>query len=263
MKNSTATFQKAKQNGKKITMLTCYDCAMAQVMDAAGINGLLVGDSLGNVVLGYKNTLPVTMDEMVHHAKAVVRGTADALVVVDMPFMSYQVSVADAVANAGRLIKETGAGAVKLEGGAAVCPQIAAITAADIPVMGHLGFTPQSIHAFGGYKVQGRDETAAQKILDDALAVAEAGAFALVLEMLPAALARRVTEAVPIPTIGIGAGNDCDGQILVCHDMLGLYPAAPAFVKKYADLGEAMRAAFAAYRDDVTTGAFPATEHTF
>ncbi|WP_418748020.1 3-methyl-2-oxobutanoate hydroxymethyltransferase [Frisingicoccus sp.] len=264
MKNTVATFKKAKEDGKKLSMLTAYDYSTASLLDAAGINGILVGDSLGNVILGYEDTISVTMEDMIHHGAAVSRGAKNALVVVDMPFMSYQGSVYDALKNAGRLMKEGRANAVKLEGGSEVVPQIQAIVQAGIPVMGHLGLTPQSINAFGGYKVQGKDEAAAQKLLDDAKAIAAAGVFAIVLECVPSALAKKVTEAVDVPTIGIGAGADCDGQILVYQDMLGMFSDfTPKFVKRYANIGEAMKAAFKGYIDEVCEGAFPAPEHGY
>ena len=264
MKNTVATFKKAKEDGKKLSMLTAYDYSTASLLDAAGINGILVADSLGNVILGYEDTISVTMEDMIHHGAAVSRGAKNALVVVDMPFMSYQGSVYDALKNAGRLMKEGRANAVKLEGGIEVVPQIQAIVQAGIPVMGHLGLTPQSINAFGGYKVQGKDEAAAQKLLDDAKAIAEAGVFAIVLECVPSALAKKVTEAVDVPTIGIGAGADCDGQILVYQDMLGMFSDfTPKFVKRYANIGEAMKAAFKGYIDEVCGGAFPAPEHGY
>ena len=264
MKNTVATFKKAKEDGKKLSMLTAYDYSTASLLDAAGINGILVGDSLGNVILGYEDTISVTMEDMIHHGAAVSRGAKNALVVVDMPFMSYQGSVYDALKNAGRLMKEGRANAVKLEGGSEVVPQIQAIVQAGIPVMGHLGLTPQSINAFGGYKVQGKDEAAAQKLLDDAKAIAEAGVFAIVLECVPSALAKKVTEAVDVPTIGIGAGADCDGQILVYQDMLGMFSDfTPKFVKRYANIGEAMKAAFKGYIDEVCEGTFPASEHGY
>ena len=264
MKNTVASLLKMKQNGEKISMLTCYDYSTAKLMEASGINMILVGDSLGNTMLGYPDTLSVTMEDMIHHGAAVVRGCNDIFVVVDMPFMSYQGSVYDALKNAGRLMKEGRANAVKLEGGVEVVPQIQAIVQAGIPVMGHLGLTPQSINAFGGYKVQGKDEAAAQKLLDDAKAIAEAGVFAMVLECVPSALAKKVTEAVPVPTIGIGAGADCDGQILVYQDMLGMFSDfTPKFVKRYANIGEAMKAAFKGYIDEVGEGAFPAAEHGY
>ena len=222
MKNTVRTFQEAKEKGEKITMLTAYDYSTAKLMDEAGINAILVGDSLGNTILGYDDTISVTMEDMIHHGAAVARGTKDTMVVIDMPFMSYQTSTYDALVNAGRLMKEGRANAVKLEGGASVCEQIKAITEAGIPVMAHIGLTPQSINAFGGNRVQGKSEEAAQKLIDDALAVQEAGAFAVVLECIPAKLATLITKKLDIPTIGIGAGAGCDGQILVYQDMLGI-----------------------------------------
>ena len=264
MKNTVSTFQAAKEKGEKLTMLTAYDYSTAKLMDEAGINGILVGDSLGNVILGYEDTISVTMEDMIHHGAAVARGTKDTMVVVDMPFMSYQTSVYDAVMNAGRLMKEGRANAVKLVGGAAVVEQIKAITAAGIPVMGHLGLTPQSINAFGGNKVQGKSEEAAKKLIEDALAVQEAGAFAVVLECIPAKLASIITKKLTIPTIGIGAGAGCDGQILVYQDMLGMFSDyVPKFVKRFADVGSVMKEAFQAYGDEVRVGSYPAQEHTF
>lgn len=264
MKNTVATFKKAKQEGQKLSMLTAYDYSTASLMDAAGIHGILVGDSLGNVILGYEDTISVTMEDMIHHGAAVARGAKNALVVVDMPFMSYQTSVYDAVVNAGRLMKEGRANAVKLEGGQEVVPQVKAIVDAGIPVMGHLGLTPQSINAFGGFKVQGKDEAAAQKILDDARALTKAGVFAIVLECVPAVLAEKITAAVDVPTIGIGAGAGCDGQILVYQDMLGMFSDfTPKFVKKYADLGTAMKEAFKAYIKEVGEGTFPTGNQSY
>ena len=264
MKNTVSTFQAAKEKGEKLTMLTAYDYSTAKLMDEAGINGILVGDSLGNVILGYEDTISVTMEDMIHHGAAVARGTKDTMVVVDMPFMSYQTSVYDAVMNAGRLMKEGRANAVKLEGGAAVVEQIKAITAAGIPVMGHLGLTPQSINAFGGNKVQGKSEEAAKKLIEDALAVQEAGAFAVVLECIPAKLASIITKKLTIPTIGIGAGAGCDGQILVYQDMLGMYQDfSPKFVKHFAEIGKTMKEAFDNYAKEVKNSSFPAVEHTF
>lgn len=233
MKNTVFTFREQKAKGEKISMLTAYDYSTAKLMDEAGINGILVGDSLGMVVLGYEDTLPVTMEDMIHHTAAVCRGAKNTLVVGDMPFMSYQVSVEEAVYNAGRLMKEGRCQAVKLEGAASVCPQIRAITNASIPVMAHIGLTPQSINAFGGFKVQGKSEEAAKKLLEDAKAVEEAGAFAVVLECVPAKLAELISKSISIPTIGIGAGAGCDGQILVYQDMLGLFSDfTPKFVKE-------------------------------
>ena len=264
MKNTVVTFKQAKENKEKLTMLTAYDYSTAKLMDESGINGILVGDSLGNVILGYEDTLSVTMEDMIHHGAAVARGVKNALVVVDMPFMSYQTSVYDALCNAGRLVKEAKADAVKLEGGEKVCPQIKAIVDADIPVMAHLGLTPQSVNAFGGYKVQGKSVEAAQKLIKDAKAVEQAGAFALVLECVPSELAKIITESISIPTIGIGAGGGCDGQILVYQDMLGMYSDfTPKFVKKFANAGQVMCAAFLDYIDEVKNGEFPSKEHSF
>ena len=264
MKNTVSTFREQKAKGEKISMLTAYDYSTAKLMDEAGINGILVGDSLGMVMLGYEDTLPVTMEDMIHHTAAVCRGAKNTLVVGDMPFMSYQVSVEEAVYNAGRLMKEGRCQAVKLEGGASVCPQIRAITNASIPVMAHIGLTPQSINAFGGFKVQGKSEEAAKKLLEDAKAVEEAGAFAVVLECVPAKLAELISKSISIPTIGIGAGAGCDGQILVYQDMLGLFSDfTPKFVKKYANVGEMMTQAFRDYIADVQEGSFPAPKHTF
>ena len=264
MKNTISTFKEQKAKGDKITMLTAYDYSTAKLMDESGINGILVGDSLGMVVLGYKDTLPVTMEDIIHHTAAVCRGASDALVVGDMPFMSYQVPVEEAVRNAGRLMKEGGCQAVKLEGGASVCPQIKAITDASIPVMAHIGLTPQSINAFGGFKVQGKSEEAARKLIEEAKAVEEAGAFAVVLECVPAKLAELITASIGIPTIGIGSGAGCDGQILVYQDMLGMFSDfTPKFVKKYADIGAIMKEAFAGYIEDTKNGSFPSEEHTF
>lgn len=264
MKNTAATFAAAKAKGEKLSMLTAYDYSTAKLEDESGINGILVGDSLGNVVLGYEDTVSVTMKDMIHHGAAVARGAKNALVVVDMPFMSYEVTVEEAVRNAGRLMKEGRAGAVKLEGGVRVAEQIRAIVKAGIPVMGHIGLTPQSINVFGGFKVQGKSEEAARALLADAKAVEEAGAFAVVIEAVPAALAQMITDAVSIPTIGIGAGAGCDGQILVYQDMLGMFSDfTPKFVKRYANVGEVMREAFANYAAEVASGAFPTEEHTY
>ena len=257
MKNTVTTFKQAKQEGTKLTMLTAYDYSTAKLVDEAGVNAILVGDSLGNVVLGYEDTLSVTMEDMIHHGRAVSRGAKNALVVIDMPFMSYQTSVYDAVVNAGRLMKEGRGGAVKLEGGSEVCPQIKAITSAGIPVMAHLGLTPQSINAFGGFKVQGKSIEAAQKLMDDARAVEEAGAFAITLECVPAALADLVTRNVGIPTIGIGAGA-ADGQVLVSDDMLGMNKGfSPKFLRRYADLHDVITKAVGHYVEDVRSGDFP------
>lgn len=264
MKNTVMTFAQAKEKGEKLTMLTAYDYSTAKIIDEAGVNSILVGDSLGNVVLGYEDTVSVTMEDMIHHGAAVARGAKDALVVIDMPFMSYQTSVYDALVNAGRLMKEGRAGAVKLEGGKEVCPQIKAIVEAGIPVCAHIGLTPQSINAFGGFKVQGKSEEAAKKLLEDAKAVEEAGAFAVVVEGVPGKLADIITQKLTIPTIGIGAGNGCDGQVLVYQDMLGMFSDfTPKFVKRYAEIGEVMKEAFRNYIDEVRSGAFPAQEHEY
>ena len=264
MKNTVQTFKEAKSNHTKLAMLTAYDYSTAKLQDEAGIHGILVGDSLGNVILGYDSTVAVTMEDMIHHGAAVARGAKEAMVVVDMPFMSYQTSVYDAVVNAGRLMKEGRANAVKLEGGVSVCPQIKAITDAGIPVMAHLGLTPQSINAFGGFKVQGKNEAAARKLIDDAKAVEEAGAFALVLECVPAKLAKIISEQLTIPTIGIGAGAGCDGQILVYQDMLGMFSDyTPKFVKRFAEVGSVMKEAFTNYIKEVQAETYPAEEHTF
>lgn len=264
MKNTTVTFKKAKEEKTKLTMLTAYDYSFAKLMDEAGVNSILVGDSVGMVCLGYEDTLPVTMEDMIHHTAAVSRGAANALVVADMPFMSYQTSVYDAVVNAGRLIKEGHAQAVKLEGGFEVTEQIKAIVSASIPVVAHIGLTPQSVNAFGGFKVQGKNQEAAQKLLDEARAVEKAGAFAVVLECVPEKLASKISQELSIPTIGIGAGAGCDGQVLVYQDMLGLFSDfTPKFVKKFANVGEIVSGAFRDYIKEVQEGSFPAKEHTF
>lgn len=264
MKQTVVTFQRAKEEGRKISMLTAYDYSTAKLVDEAGIDGILVGDSLGNVVLGYEDTVSVTMEDMIHHGAAVARGAHDALVVIDMPFMSYQTSAYDAVVNAGRLMKEGRGDCVKLEGGVEMADRIRAIVAAGIPVMAHIGLTPQSINAFGGFKVQGKTEQAARRILEDAEAVEAAGAFAVVLEAVPAPLAALVTERVSIPTIGIGAGARCDGQILVYQDLVGMFSDfTPKFVKRYASVGQAMKEAFARYADEVRSGAFPDEGHAY
>jgi 3-methyl-2-oxobutanoate hydroxymethyltransferase len=253
-------FLAAKSRGVRLTMLTAYDYTMARLLDAAGVDGLLVGDSLGMVVQGHEHSLGVTMEEMIYHTKIVSRGVRQSLLVADMPFMSFQASPQQALENAGRLVKEGGAHAVKLEGGVRSAAAITAITNADIPVMGHVGLTPQSVHRVGGFRVQ-RDET---KILEDALATEQAGAFALVVECVPVEMAQKITAAIKIPTIGIGAGAGCDGQILVTHDMLGLFDDfKPRFVKQYADLGREVLRAAEAYCREVREGAFPAAEHTF
>jgi 3-methyl-2-oxobutanoate hydroxymethyltransferase len=256
--------QRMKAVGEKIAVLTAYDYPLARLLDLAGIDVVLVGDSAGVVMAGYDHTLPVTMEEMLYHTRAVRRGAGRALVVADMPFLSYQVDLRDARLNAGRLIKDGGAQAVKLEGGANVAETIQAIVAMDIPVMAHIGLTPQSIHRMGGYRVQGRQAEQARALLADARAVAAAGAFALVLEGIPAVLAREITAAVPIPTIGIGAGVDCDGQVLVIHDILGLCEKySPKFVKRYADVAGLISSAVGEYIREVKSGEFPTADHSF
>ena len=264
MKNTVTTLQEQKNNGEKITMITCYDYSSAKIMEEAGINTILVGDSLGNVMLGYEDTLQVTMEDMIHHCAAVSRGIKDTFLVCDMPFMSYQAGVHDAVVNAGRLVKEGRANMVKLEGGVEVCPQIEAIVKASIPVCAHIGLTPQSINAFGGYKVQGKTEAAAKKLIEDAFAVEKAGASMVVLEGVPAKLAKMVTEKLSIPTIGIGAGKDTDGQVLVMQDMLGMFnDFVPKFVKQFGNMGNMMKEAFENYAKEVQDGTFPGEEHTY
>lgn len=264
---TTAAIKQMKQNGEPVTMVTAYDYAMAKNVCEAGIEMILVGDSLGNVMLGYNSTVPVTMDEMIHHTKAVMRAAqgSGTMVVGDMPFMSYQASVVDGMYNAARFLKETGCAAVKLEGGAEVCELVQKLTQAGIPVVGHIGLTPQSVNQLGGFKVQGKSAEAAQKLLDDARALEQAGAFAIVLECVPEALAAKVTESLKTAaTIGIGAGKYCDGQVLVCNDLLGYTDGfCPKFVKRYADLHSEMMAAFKAYAADVKARSFPAAEHTF
>lgn len=262
--NTVSTLLEQKRSGDKITMLTAYDYTTAKIIDQCGVNSILVGDSLGMVMLGYDTTLPVTMEDMIHHTAAVSRAAENAFVVADMPFMSYQVSVQDAVANAGRLIKEGGAQAVKLEGGADVCDRISAIVKASIPVVAHLGLTPQSVNAFGGFKVQGKSLENARKLISDAMKIQEAGACAVVLEGIPAKLAEIITKKLDIPTIGIGAGKGCDGQVLVYQDMLGLTTGhTPKFVKRFADAGAAMRQGITDYINESKSGEFPAAEHTY
>jgi 3-methyl-2-oxobutanoate hydroxymethyltransferase len=255
---------KMKQRGEKITCLTAYDYSFARILDEAGVEILLVGDSLGCVVQGGQNTLAVTLDEMIYHTRAVVRGRKRALVIGDMPFMSYQVSREQALQNAGRFVKEAGAEAVKVEGGVAVRDSIHAIVAAGMPVMGHVGLTPQSVHQFGGYKIQGREKNRREAVMRDALAVEEAGAFAVVLEAMPLDLAQDITERLTIPTIGIGAGIHCDGQVLVIHDMLGLYEDfTPKFVKQFANIKSAVSGAVKEFIGEVKEKSFPAEEHSF
>ena len=265
-KNVTvATIKEMKQKGDPIVMITAYDVAMARNVNEAGVDMILVGDSVGNVMLGYNSTVPVTMDEMIHHTKAVMRGNSTALVVGDMPFMSYQASDIDAMYNAARFLKETGCTAVKLEGGAEVAPLVKKLTTAGIPVCAHIGLTPQSVNQLGGFKVQGKDIEAAQKMIEDAKALEEAGAFACVLECVPAKLAAKVTaELKTMATIGIGAGNGCDGQVLVCNDLLGVSNGfCPKFVKKYANLHDITVEAVKAYIGECKDRSFPAPEHTF
>lgn len=264
MKNSVLTFSKKKSEGKKITVLTAYDYTMAKLINDSGVDAILVGDSLGNVIMGYEDTLSVTMDDMVCHCKAVARAADQAMVVADMPFMSYQVSVEEALRNAGRLIQEGRANAVKLEGGKRVCPQIHAMVEAGIPVMAHLGLTPQSINAFGGYKVQGKTQEQAAELLAGALAVQEAGAFALVLECVPMQLANLITQKLDIPTIGIGSGAGCDGQVLVAQDMLGMTQgSSPKFVKCFAPVGELIKKAASDYIREVENGTYPSEQYSF
>jgi 3-methyl-2-oxobutanoate hydroxymethyltransferase len=255
---------KKKTEGKKITMLTAYDFPFARIVDEAGVDAILVGDSLAMVVQGLENTLPVTMDEMIYHTRMVSRASERAMVIGDMPFMSYQASVADAVKNAGRFLKEAGAQAIKMEGGSEVLEHIRAMTRSEMPVMAHIGLTPQAIHRMGGYKVQGRGEEDQKRLLDDALAVEDAGAFALILEAIPLELARTITEKLTIPTIGIGAGPHCDGQVLVVHDILGLFERfVPKFVKRYANLKDDALKAVKAYIEEVEGGAFPSEDQSF
>ncbi len=262
-KVTTLTLRQKKERGELITMLTAYDYPTAMAMDKAGVDAILVGDSLAMVVLGYENTLPVTMDEMLHHARAVARGAKTALLVGDMPFMSYQVSVEEAVRNAGRFLQQGGMDAVKLEGGRERAEAVRAITNAGIPVMGHIGLTPQSVNQLGGFRAQGKTTSAAKRLVEDAQILEEAGAFSLVLESVPARLADLISKRISIPTIGIGAGVGCDGQVLVTHDLLGLFDRfTPKFVKKYANFHSEMQKAFADYIEDVETKRFPAAEHT-
>ncbi len=262
-KVTTRAFQQKKQRQEPITMLTAYDYPTAMVLDNAGIDAILVGDSVGMVVLGYKNTLPVTMEEMIHHCKAVARGAEFALLIGDMPFLSYQVSPSEAVRNAGRFLQEAGMDAVKLEGGKERVETIRAIVSAGIPVMGHLGLTPQSVHLLGGFRAQGRDAETARLLIEDALLLESAGCFSIVLESMPSRLASLISHRLSIPTIGIGAGSGCDGQVLVAHDLLGLFDRfTPSFVKQYAHLYEEMGRAFSSYIKDVKTHQFPAEEHS-
>lgn len=261
---TTAVIRDMKQKNQKVTMLTAYDYGTAAIVDEAGIDIILVGDSLGMVVLGYDSTLPVTMEDMIHHTKAVCRGAKRAMVLGDMPFMSYQASVDEAVRNAGRFLQEAGAHGVKLEGGREVAEVTRRIASAGIPVMAHLGLTPQSVHQLGGYKVQGKGDTAARRMIEDARILEEAGAFAVVLECVPVPLAREITESLTMTTIGIGAGVHCDGQVLVVNDMLGIFERfTPKFVKKYANLNSQMKEAVRQYCNEVRAGEFPDDAHSF
>ncbi len=264
MRITIQQIQEMKQRGERIAMLTAYEYSIAKLLDAAGVPMLLVGDSLASVVLGYETTIHATMDDMVRHTQAVVRGTERALVVGDLPFMSYQVSVEEALRNAGRLMREGGAGAVKLEGGVAVAETVRRIVQAGIPLMGHIGLTPQSVHQLSGHKVQGRTAEVATKLVADAVALEQAGAFAVVLEGMPTPLAAEVTRRLRIPTIGIGAGPECDGQVQVAHDLLGLFTDfVPRHARKYADLGEQVKEAARRYADDVREGSFPTSKESF
>jgi 3-methyl-2-oxobutanoate hydroxymethyltransferase len=262
---TTTHLIKMKQKAEKIVMVTAYDYPSARLVDEAGVDVVLVGDSLGMVVLGYESTLPVTIEDMLHHTRAVVRGVQRALVVADLPFLTYQTGPEDAIRNAGRLLQEGGATAVKLEGGIEVCAQVHTLVAAGIPVIGHLGLTPQSINVFGGYKVQGRSQQAAQKLVADSQALEQAGVFAIVLECIPEDVAARITKTVAVPTIGIGAGVNCDGQVLVLHDLLGISGKihTPRFVKQYAQVGATIRQAVEHYAQEVRAKTFPAEEHSF
>ena len=262
MRVRTSKLLDMKQAGEPIVCVTAYDYTMARLVDQAGIPVVLVGDSLGNVVLGYDSTLPVTLDDVIHHTRAVVRGAKDALIVADIPFMTYNVSVEDALRNAGRLLQEGGAQAVKLEGGASVAETVRRLIENGIPVMGHIGLTPQSVHQLGGYRVQGRTAGQAKRLLDDALAIEQAGAFAIVLETVPGNVAEAVTERLAVPTIGIGAGPGCDGQIQVVHDVLGMGTRQPRHARRYAELNEVILDALRTYKDEVTVRSFPTDEHT-
>ncbi len=262
MKNSVASFKSAKGH-ERLSMVTAYDYSQAVIVEQSGINAILVGDSLGMAMLGYDNTLAVTLDDMIHHMKAVARGARTPLLVCDMPYMSYQVSLTESVRNAGRLVQEGHAESVKLEGGREFCTEIKSIVRASIPVMGHLGLTPQSVNAFGGFKVQGKNVMAAQKILDDARALEEAGVFSIVLEGIPRGLAARITSEVGVPTIGIGAGEGCDGQVLVMHDLLGITRKPPKFAKAYANLEQVMLNALCSYDNEVKEGIFPSKDFSY
>jgi 3-methyl-2-oxobutanoate hydroxymethyltransferase len=253
--------QKMKERGEKIVMLTCYDYPTARLLDEAGVDVILVGDSLGDNVLGYNNTIPVTMEDMLHHTRAVCLGAHRALTLADMPFLSYQISPEEALRNAGRLLKETGVQSVKIEGGAAFAPTVRKLVTSGIPVCGHIGLTPQSVNIFGGFRVQGRDEDSAERLVQDACALSEAGVFAIVLELVPDELAKRISRTIPVPTIGIGAGPYCDGQVQVFHDLIGLNPARTfKHVKRYAEVGVAIREAVASYASEVRESLFPVSE---
>jgi len=263
-KITVPAIKKMKADGQKIAVLTAYDFLMAEMQDSAGMDIILVGDSAGMVLAGFDSTLPVTMDMMLYHVAAVKRGTKKALIVADMPFLSYQTRASDAVLNAGRFLKEAGAEAVKLEGGKEIALTVEKIVGAGIPVMGHLGLTPQSINEFGGYKLVGSDPDAAKKLVDDALILQEAGAFSIVLEKIPSEVAHNITDSLAIPTIGIGAGKYCDGQVLVAHDMLGIFDKfKPKFVRRYAELGDTMRDAFREYINDVKSSNFPTDDESY
>ena len=263
-KNTVELFANAKRNEQKVTMLTAYDYSMARIVDEAGIDAILVGDSLGMVMQGHDSTLEVTVNDIIYHCRAVARGVNKAMIIGDMPFLSYHISVEEAVRNAGKIVQEGKASAIKLEGGIDVIDKIKAIIRAQIPVMGHIGLTPQSVNLFGGFKIQGREESAAKKIIEDALALEKAGVFAIVLEAIPEVLAKMITEKLHIPTIGIGAGKYCDGQILVVNDLLGMYAQlSPKFVKKYADLNQVIKQAISTYIDEVKEQSFPEEKHTF
>lgn len=261
---TTKTVMTMKQTGEKIAMLTGYDFLLAKNLDQVGVDIILVGDSLANVIQGHETTLPVTVDDMMYHAKAVKRAVKNALIVVDMPFMSYQNSVDEAVRNCGRVMKEVGVGAVKLEGGAYIADIVRHLVKIGIPVMGHLGLTPQAINKFGTYEVRAQDSKEAKELLDDAKVLADAGVFAIVLEKIPAALAKKVTQSIPVPTIGIGAGPHCDGQVLVVYDMLGMTEEfKPRFVRRYTEMAQIMRKAFTSYIEDVKSGSFPTNKESY
>jgi len=263
-KITVQSFSQMKKKGEKITMLTAYDYTNAKLLDEAGVDSILVGDSLGMTMLGYENTLSVTLDDMIHHGKAVKRGVNHAMVIIDMPFMTYHTSPEAAVINAGRVIQETGAHAVKVEGGFHVKDKIEAIIKAQIPVIGHLGLTPQSVNAFGGYKVQGKTQDQASQLIEEAKLLESLGCFAIVLECIPERLAERISDELSIPTIGIGAGKECDGQVLVIQDILGMYDTiSPKFVKQYANIGEQIKLATKKYCDEVKTGVFPDETHVY